>query len=157
MFLRLLLLFILVPAAELVLLIEIGRRIGPLPTVALIVVTGVLGAALARQQGLGVLRTIQAEMQAGRLPAGSLVEGVVLLLAAAVLMTPGVLTDAIGFLCLIPATRRAIKGWLWRRLERALRRGGARVTVDLTDYRTADPDGDEPPGPRAGPPPVLPP
>ncbi|MDY7092017.1 MAG: FxsA family protein [Acidobacteriota bacterium] len=144
MFLRLLGLFIVVPAVELVLLIEIGRRIGPLPTVALIIFTGFLGAALARHQGLGVLRTIQKEMAAGQLPAGSLVDGVVLLLAAAVLMTPGVLTDALGFLCLVPATRRVIKAWLWRRLERAVRRGSVRVTMDGGGFRPRSQDRSSP-------------
>lgn len=134
MFLRLLGLFIVVPAVELLLLIEIGRRIGLIPTVALIIFTGFLGAALARHQGLGVLRTIRKEMAAGQLPAGPLVDGVVLLLAAAVLMTPGVLTDVLGFLCLIPATRRVLKSWLGRRLERAVRRGSVRVTLDGTGF-----------------------
>jgi UPF0716 protein FxsA len=170
-FLRLLGLFIIVPAVELMLLIEIGRRIGPLPTVALIIFTGALGAALARHQGLGVLRTIQREMAAGQLPAGSLVDGVVLLLAAAVLMTPGVLTDALGFLCLIPATRRVIKAWLWKRLERAVRRGSVRVTMDGGGFRarsqgpaspevwdvTASPVEDDGEDDSDGSPPALPP
>jgi UPF0716 protein FxsA len=123
-------LFVGVPLVELALLIEVGRRIGTLTTIALIVLTGVLGAALARHQGLGVLRHMRNELRAGRLPAGSLADGVMILVAAALLVTPGILTDAAGFLCLVPAFRRAVKAAAWRRLERAVRRGRWRV-VDL--------------------------
>ena len=80
---KLLLLFISVPLLEMALLIEIGGRIGTLNTVGLIVLTGILGAALARRQGLGVLRQMQAETAEGRLPAGSIGDGVLILLAAA--------------------------------------------------------------------------
>ena len=120
---RLLLLFIIVPALELILLIEIGRRIGTLPTIGLIVFTGILGAFLARRQGLQVLRRMRTEMQAGQLPADSIFDGVIVLIAGAFLMTPGILTDTVGFLCLIPATRRVIKNLIWSRLKRAIDRG----------------------------------
>lgn len=126
---RLLLLFISVPAVELAFLIELGRQIGTLATLGLIGVTGMLGAFLARRQGLGVLRQVRAEMAAGRLPAGSIVDGIIILLAGALLITPGILTDAVGFLCLIPASRKIIKTALWRRLERAVRDGQVRVSV----------------------------
>ncbi|MFQ5896876.1 MAG: FxsA family protein [Candidatus Methylomirabilia bacterium] len=126
---RLLLLFISVPAVELASLIELGRQIGTLATLGLIGVTGMLGAFLARRQGLGVLRQVRAEMAAGRLPAGSIVDGIIILLAGALLITPGILTDAVGFLCLIPASRKIIKTALWRRLERAVRDGQVRVSV----------------------------
>lgn len=118
-----LLLFILLPAAELALLVEVGRRIGTGATLALIVLTGVAGATLARWQGLGVLRTIRAETAAGRLPAAELVDGLILLLASALLVTPGVLTDALGFLCLVPAFRGALRAALRRRFERAVAEG----------------------------------
>jgi UPF0716 protein FxsA len=118
---RLLLLFVGLPAVELALLIEVGSRIGTLNTLALIVVTGVVGASLARREGLGVLRQMQGEVAEGRLPAGSLVDGVIILLAAALLVTPGVLTDAAGLLCLVPGFRSLVKRALWRRLERAVR------------------------------------
>jgi len=102
---RLLLLFILLPAAELALLIEFGSRFGTLHTLILIVLTGIVGASLARSQGLGVMGEIQQEVAAGRLPTNSLVDGVIILVAAALLVTPGILTDAFGFLCLLPAFR----------------------------------------------------
>lgn len=128
---RLLFLFIVVPLVELALLIEIGRYIGTLATLGLILATGFLGAYLARQQGLGVLRRMQQEVAEGRIPAGQLMDGVLILLAGAVLMTPGILTDGLGFFCLIPAGRTLLKQFLIRRLERAVRRGDVTVSFDI--------------------------
>lgn len=124
---RLLLLFIVVPAVELALLIELGDHIGTLATLGLIVITGVVGAALARRQGLSVLRNMQLELTEGRLPAGALVDGVIILIAGALLVTPGILTDAVGFLCLVPAVRKRLKQGLWRHLERRARDNRRRV------------------------------
>ena len=129
--LRLLLLFTLVPAIELGLLIEVGRRIGTLPTLALILFTGVVGAALARYQGIAVLRRMQAELAEGRLPAVSLLDGVIILIAAALLVTPGILTDAVGFALLVPLTRAGIRRLMRRWLERALREGRANVVISF--------------------------
>jgi len=120
---RLALLFIVLPATELALLIEIGRRIGTLETFALIVVTGVVGAALARTQGLRVLSHVQAEVALGRMPAESLLDGLMILVAAALLVTPGVLTDVFGFLCLAPAFRRVVKRAVVKRFEETIRAG----------------------------------
>jgi UPF0716 protein FxsA len=130
---RLLLLFIVVPAVELGLLIEIGSRIGTVATLGIIVVTGVVGAALARRQGIGVLRRVQAELAEGRVPAGSLADGVIILVAGALLMTPGVLTDVLGFLCLVPGARTLLKREIWRRFERAVREGRVQVTTPFED------------------------
>jgi UPF0716 protein FxsA len=131
---RLLLLFIVVPAIELMLLIEIGARIGTLATVGLIVATGIAGASLARRQGLGVLRQLQEETNQGRLPAESLADGAFILVAAALLVTPGVLTDVFGFLCLIPATRRMGKRVLWSWFERAAREQRLRMEVHVAGF-----------------------
>ena len=125
----LLLLFIVVPVVELALLIQLGKVVGLLPTLALIVFTGALGALLARRQGLAVIGKVRAEMAGGRIPAGPIVDGVIILLAAAVLMTPGVLTDLAGFLCLVPAFRGWLKRVLKRRFERAVERGDAAFSV----------------------------
>ena len=132
---RLILLFTVVPALELALLIEIGQLIGTLYTLALIIGTGVLGAALARSQGLRVLREVQAEFAQGRLPAGSLVDGLLILIAGALLMTPGVLTDAVGFACLTPVLRRQVRRRLQQRFERVLREGrvDVRGTTEVFD------------------------
>jgi UPF0716 protein FxsA len=132
---RLLLLFVVLPAVELALLIELGSRFGTVHTLALIVLTGVLGASLARGQGLGVMRQIQAEVAAGRLPAASLVDAAIILIAAALLVTPGVLTDGFGFLCLIPAFRGVVKRILWRRLEDSVRQNRVHVDVGFESSR----------------------
>lgn len=108
-FVRLLLLFTLVPLVELYLLIEIGGVIGVLPTVAIVIVTGVIGAALARWQGLGVLRRLQEDLAAGRPPTDALIDGLLIFVAGAVLLTPGLITDTLGFLLLVPAGRRAVR------------------------------------------------
>jgi UPF0716 protein FxsA len=126
---RLLLLFVVLPAVELALLIEVGSRIGTVATLAIIVLTGMVGATLARRQGLGVLRRLQQETAAGRLPAGPLVDGVLILVAAALLVTPGILTDAFGFACLVPAFRARLKRHLRGRYERAVREGRVQVRV----------------------------
>lgn len=131
---RLLLLFILVPAVELAILIEIGSRLGTLPTLALIVLTGMLGAFLARRQGLGILRLAQEQMQRGQLPAGALADGIMILVAASLLVTPGVLTDAFGFLLLVPAFRRFVRRFLTERYRRAVEQNRIRVRVVRQDY-----------------------
>ncbi|KPK03970.1 MAG: exlusion protein FxsA [Anaerolineae bacterium SG8_19] len=118
---KLLLLFVLVPIVELILLVEIGQLVGTLPTIALIIFTGVLGAFLVRRQGVQVLTRIRAELQGGRLPTDSIFDGAIILVAGAFLVTPGILTDTLGFLCLIPTTRRLIKRGIWTRMERAIR------------------------------------
>ena len=126
---RLLLLFVVIPAVELALLIEIGSRIGTATTLGIIAATGVLGAALVRRQGLGVLRRLREETNAGRLPADPVIDGAFLLVAGALLVTPGVLTDVVGFLCLAPAFRKMVKRDVRRRLERAVRDGRVKVRV----------------------------
>jgi len=136
---RLLLLFVLVPALELVLLIEIGRLIGTLPTIALILLTGIVGAFLVRRQGVQVLSRIRTQFQTGQLPADPIFDGAIILVAGAFLMTPGVLTDALGFLCLIPATRGWMKRTIRSRIDRAIRSG----QVFTAAYRGA-PDQDKP-------------
>ena len=120
---KLLLLFILVPLVELYLLIEIGKLIGTLSTISIIVSTGIIGAFLARRQGISVLYQIRNELSNGRLPASQFVDGLIILLAGAVLLTPGVLTDILGFLCLIPVSRKIIKKMLWRWFERGVHEG----------------------------------
>lgn len=102
------LLFLSVPVAEIYLLIQVGQRIGALPTVGLVVGTAILGAALLRQQGLSTLMQARELMDRGELPAFQLLEGIVLVVGGALLLTPGFVTDAIGFLCLVPAIRRGL-------------------------------------------------
>jgi len=115
--LRLILLFTLVPLAELALLLWLASVTDWRFTLALVVTTGVVGAWLARRQGWRTWRRIQADLAAGRLPADSLLDGLLILVAGAVLITPGVLTDLLGFALLIPACRTALKKYLARRFR----------------------------------------
>ena len=108
MFGRLLLLFVFLPMIELYLLIMLGARIGPMPTIGLIVLTGIIGATLARQQGLSTLARIQNELRQGRAPTQELAEGAMILVGGLVLLTPGILTDIFGFAMMVPGIRKSL-------------------------------------------------
>ncbi len=105
---RLILIFIVVPLIEILLLIEIGSRIGALNTIFIIVLTGILGASLMRHQGFTIIRNIQRDLSQGRMPTGELINGALVLVGGIVLLTPGFFTDAVGFVLLLPATRALI-------------------------------------------------
>ena len=109
MFVRLLLLFTVVPLVELFLLVEIGSLIGVAPTIAIVIVTGFIGAWLARRQGLNVLKRLNEDLAKGGLPTDALIDGLLILIAGAVLLTPGLLTDAFGFFLLVPQGRALIR------------------------------------------------
>lgn len=111
----LLALFFLVPLIEIYLLIKVGGVIGAMPTVALVVFTAVLGAALLRWQGFATLARVQATLARGQVPAIEVMEGAVLLIGGVLLLTPGFFTDAIGFFCLVPSLRRKLIIWALRR------------------------------------------
>ena len=104
----LLVLLLLVPIAEIYVLIEVGAVIGAVATIGLVVLTAVVGAALMRAQGLSTLLRARAAMGKGEVPALELLEGAVILIAGALLLTPGFITDAIGFACLAPSIRRRL-------------------------------------------------
>ena len=104
-------LFIAVPVAEISLLIKVGGAIGPLNTIGFVILTAVIGAYLVRQQGFATIDKLQQETNAGRVPAMQIAEGVALLFAGAVLMTPGFITDALGFAILVPPVRQAFIAW----------------------------------------------
>ncbi|MBT3347043.1 MAG: FxsA family protein [Thiotrichales bacterium] len=103
-----LLFFILIPIVEIYLLMEVGSIIGVLPTILLVVLTAVVGVTLLKAQGLSTLMNAQSALARGEVPALQLLEGAALLVSGALLLTPGFVTDFIGFLGLIPTTRRAI-------------------------------------------------
>lgn len=109
MFWKLLLIFIGIPLLELAILVKIGTIIGVWYTILLILVTGFMGAALAKQQGLQVMYRIQEELGKGRLPSNELLDGLCILIGGLLLLTPGILTDVISFVLLIPASRKIIK------------------------------------------------
>jgi len=105
------LLFLTIPMLEIYLLIKVGGVIGAMPTVFMVVFTAVLGAWLLRIQGFSMLARVRTTMAQGGIPAIEMLEGAVLLVSGALLLTPGFFTDAIGFLCLIPSLRRAVIRW----------------------------------------------
>ena len=117
MLLKLFLAFTIIPIIEISLLIEIGSMFGALTAVTLVILTGFLGAFLARMQGLQTLYRIQNSLREGRMPSGELLDALLIVIAGLVLLTPGFLTDSAGFLLLIPATRNSIKYWLRRQIE----------------------------------------
>ena len=118
MFLRLLLLFTVVPLVELFLLVKLGTVIGISATVLIVIFTGILGAWLARWQGVGVIRRLTDDMDQGRLPADALIDGLLILIAGAVLLTPGLITDALGFLLLAPQGRAFVRRLVASRFEK---------------------------------------
>lgn len=121
------LLFLTMPLAEIYLLLKVGSLIGALPTVGAVVLTAVIGAALVRVQGFSTLAQIRNSIDRGEVPTVALVEGAFLLVAGALLLTPGFITDAIGFACLCPPLRRfLISEYLLDRLIVAGRRSGPR-------------------------------
>ena len=123
MFGRLLFLFIITPMVELLLLIEIGKAIGTFEVILLTIVTGIAGAALAKSQGLSVLRKMQQEMAEGRMPASNLIDGVMILIGGILLLTPGVLTDLFGLSLLIPWTRipmkKRLRKWMIYKIQKS--------------------------------------
>ncbi len=120
MLLRLILLFTLVPLIELSLLIELGRHIGLGSTIAIVIVTGVIGAYLAKYEGFKVISGIRQELGAGKIPAKGLIDGVIILAGGLLLLTPGLLTDTIGFLALIPVTRNYLKQYLKKKFKQKI-------------------------------------
>ncbi len=107
MFYKLLIIFAVVPLIELVLLIRVGQSIGIIPTIILVAGTGALGITIAKMQGLLVLDSIKASLQRGDIPAQNIVEGLLVLVGAAMLLTPGLITDITGFIFILPFTRPA--------------------------------------------------
>ena len=133
-------LFVVVPAVELGLLIFIGEQIGLWATLGIILATGVLGAAMVKRQGLGVWREIRARLHEGHVPASALVDGAMILVAGAFLLTPGVLTDALGFALLVPGLRSLLRTQAKSRIEHNVAR---RVQVLRGHGRSGhDPDRD---------------
>jgi UPF0716 protein FxsA len=120
MLFRLLLLFVLVPLVELYLLLKLGALIGAGPTVAIVIVTGILGGSMARIQGFAVLRRVRESLNAGILPTDALIDGLFVLAGGLLLLTPGLLTDIVGFLALLPPTREYLKKWIKRRFQQIL-------------------------------------
>jgi UPF0716 protein FxsA len=124
------LLFILLPAVEFGLLIEIGSRIGTIETLVLVLGTGLVGAYLARLEGFRILSQVRQELEAGRVPGERLFDGLLVLVAAIALITPGLLTDVAGLLLLLPPTRYPVKALVRRKLSHA----AGRKRIEITPF-----------------------
>jgi len=151
------LLFILMPIAELYVIIQVGGLIGIWPTLALLLLDGLLGAALLRSQGRTAWRRFQEALASSRVPAKEVYDGAAIIFGAALLMTPGFITDVFGFLLLLPPTRAMLRRSL---VAVARRYGPARSVFFIYDRRPSgwrrEAGTGGPPPPRPGPPPPRP-
>lgn len=133
MFAKLLLLFIITPLIELIVLLEVGERIGAMNTIVVVILTGILGAYLTRMQGFNILIQIRQQLQNGQFPGDSLIEGVIILVGGLTLLTPGFITDALGFLCLIPPSRLFFRELIKKEISK-------RFTTTKSDNQEIDAD-----------------
>lgn len=125
MLLPLVLLFIVVPIAELAVVIQVGQEIGVLWTVALLVADSILGSVLMRAQGRAAWRRFNEAIGAGKVPAREVIDGSLVIFGGLLLLTPGFLTDLLGLLLLIPPTRAVVRAALARRLAHRMIRAAA--------------------------------
>ncbi len=123
----LLIAFIAIPVVEIAVFIEVGSRIGGLNTIILVFLTALIGTWMLRSQGFQTLQRVQESLNRNIFPMAEVFDGLCLLVAGALLLTPGFFTDAIGFLLFIPPFRRLLRGWIWLWLSRS---GKTRVWVD---------------------------
>ena len=117
MLLKLFLAFTLIPLVEIYLLIKLGQNFGAITSILLVIFTGILGAYLARMEGLRTLFRIRETMREGRMPGEELLDALLIAIAGLVLITPGFITDVAGFLLLFPFTRMLAKNWLKERMS----------------------------------------
>lgn len=160
MALLLVLVFVVVPILELAVIIQVGQAIGAWETLALLVGISIVGAWLVKREGIGAWRRVNDAVGQGRVPAGEILDGFLVLFAGALLLTPGFLTDALGLVLLIPPTRAVVRRVLAARFLRRTRvvtarvwstGGGPRTVVDVDEHRpdpgSWDADGGlDPPG-----------
>lgn len=125
----LILLFIGLPIVELAVLLKVHEVFHFWPTFLLVIVTGALGLTLVKSQGIAIIQKIQQEMAVGNVPTPHMIDGVMILLAGALLVTPGLITDASGFLLLIPFVREQIRFWLKKKLEDKIHNGYVQVNT----------------------------
>lgn len=126
---RLFLLFLVVPVADLALLVAVGDRLGFLPTLALVVATAAAGSVLARREGAAAWRRVRQRLAEGAVPGPELLDGLIVFAAGVLLVAPGFLTDAAGLLGLLPASRALVRRTLSRRWSRAVADGRVHVAM----------------------------
>jgi UPF0716 protein FxsA len=149
MLLPLVLLFIVVPIAELAVVIQVGQEIGVLWTVALLVADSILGSVLMRSQGRSAWRRFNEAIAAGKVPAREVLDGALVIFGGLLLLTPGFITDFLGLLLLIPPTRAVVRGALARRLSHrmvASMNAARRHGDDVVEGTAVDVENDRLPG-----------
>jgi UPF0716 protein FxsA len=132
---RLFLLFTVVPLVELYLLVAVGRVLGPLTTIGLVVVTGAVGAWFARLEGARVIRRWQEAMARQQIPKDGVIDGFLIFIGGLMLITPGILTDIAGLSMVMPPTRRVIAGFVRGWFERQIEAGRVQVYASDTNGR----------------------
>lgn len=140
-----LVLFLLLPLAEIAVFVRIGGAIGVLPTLALVVLSVFAGLAIVRTQGLAALRRVQAALERGEMPARDLFDGACLVTAGVLLIVPGFITDSIALLLLLPPLRTALRRWLGARLAGRRRDRHPRPVVIDGEFTEMDERSDAPP------------
>lgn len=120
MFFRLLLVFTVIPLVELTLLIKVSSSIGIFWTLLIVVTTALTGTYVVKKQGIATIRSIQQQLRSGKIPTEELLDGILIIVAAVLLITPGILTDACGFCLLLPLARQRIKQQLKAHFERII-------------------------------------
>ena len=128
------LIFIVIPLAEMLLLFEVAERIGGWSTLGLVVLTAVIGIQILKQQGLSTLMRANQRLNSGELPAQEMLEGLFLAVGGAFLLTPGFITDTLGFLFLIGPTRRLFVRWLIRSGKLSVWQGGGQQGFFYSNY-----------------------
>ncbi|MBP2027675.1 UPF0716 protein FxsA [Acetoanaerobium pronyense] len=123
MFFKLILAFTVIPVIELWILIRLGSEIGILNTILIVFLTGVVGAFLAKKEGLGIVNRIRMDMSQGKMPADELINGLCVLVGGAMLLTPGIFTDLIGLSLVIPGTRNFIKTKIREKMKKGIESG----------------------------------
>ena len=130
----LLLIFIVVPIAELAVIIQVGQQIGVWLTIAILIADSILGALLMRSQGRASWRRFNEALQAGRPPAREVLDGALVIFGGALLLTPGFITDILGLFLLLPPTRAVVRGILTRRLAHRMVASATRARTRPGDF-----------------------
>lgn len=139
-------LFVGIPIVEISLFLVVGGEIGTIPTIAIVILTALLGSVMIRIQGFGILARFQETLRQGGLPVREMFDGVCVLVAGAFLLTPGFFTDMAGFLLLLPVTRDVLLAWLGPKLVAAFRGSGADhgiIDAEFTIVTPTDDDDDD--------------
>lgn len=121
------LLIIVIPAIDIGVLLLSGKTIGFLPTIAFIILTGVVGAYLAKREGLQTIKRVQEQLSYGQIPGESLLDGICILIGATLLLTPGFITDVFGFFLLFPPSRKPFKLLMINALRKRIEKGNIKI------------------------------